>query len=101
MFKLLILLIIIIYSLEAFFIDYEEEEGTTAILTINHPKSLNALNIQILEELDIILDIINHNKITSLIITGSGEKSFISGVDISEISILTKTTSSRIFQKRK
>ena len=98
MFKLLVFLLTIIFSLEKFFIKYEEE-CSTAILTIKRPESLNALNTQILDELDVILDLINLNKISSIIITGSGEKSFISGVDISEISTLTKQQAEEFSKK--
>ena len=89
MFKLLLLLFISISALETSFIKYEEE-GTTAILTINRPKALNALNSQVLEELDKTLETIDTNKIRALIITGAGEKSFVAGADIAEMSTLTK-----------
>jgi enoyl-CoA hydratase len=61
-----------------------------AVLTINRPKALNALNSQVLEELDKTLDAIDTNKIRALIITGAGEKSFVAGADIGEMSSLTK-----------
>ena len=61
------------FSLETEFIKYEEE-GNISLLTINRPKALNALNTQVLEELDKTLDSIDTNKIRVLIITGSGEK---------------------------
>ena len=76
-------------SLETQFIKYEEDK-TTAILTINRPKALNALNSQVLDEIDKTLDDIDLNKIKALIITGSGEKSFVAGADIAEMSTLTK-----------
>ena len=78
-----------ILSIETKFINYEED-NSIAIITINRPKALNALNSQVLEELDKTLDYININKIKSLILTGSGEKSFVAGADISEMSKLTK-----------
>ena len=86
---LIFLLINCLFTLETQFIKYEEE-GTTAIITINRPKALNALNTQVLEELNKTLDIIDIKKIKALIITGSGEKSFVAGADISEMSMLTK-----------
>ena len=51
---------------------------------------MNALNSQVLEELDKTLDAIDINKIRALIITGAGEKSFVAGADIGEMSSLTK-----------
>ena len=67
-----------------------EEEGQISILTINRPKALNALNSQVLEELDKTLEQIDTSKIRALIVTGAGEKSFVAGADISEMSTLTK-----------
>ncbi len=61
-----------------------------AVLTINRPKALNALNSQVLDELDKTLDSIDTNKIRALIITGAGEKSFVAGADIGEMSSLSK-----------
>ena len=90
--QIIILIFLFIHSYHSFetnYIKYEEED-TTAILTINRPKALNALNSQVLEELDKTLDNINRSKIKVLIITGEGEKSFVAGADISEMSTLTK-----------
>ena len=86
---LLLTLISITSSLETQYIKYEEDK-TTSILTISRPKALNALNSQVLEEIDRTLDSIDLNKIKALIITGSGEKSFVAGADIAEMSKLTK-----------
>ena len=86
---ILSLLINTIYSIQYNFIKYEEEDSM-AILTINRPKALNALNSKVLDELNNSLDNINLSKIKSLIITGAGEKSFVAGADISEMNTLTK-----------
>ena len=83
------LLVFSVFSIESQFIKYEED-GMTALLTINRPKALNALNSQVLDELDKTLDSIDTNKIRALIITGAGEKSFVAGADIGEMSSLTK-----------
>jgi enoyl-CoA hydratase len=85
----LALLIFSIFALETEFIKYEEE-GMIAVLTINRPKALNALNSKVLDELDKTLDSIDLNKIRCLIVTGEGEKSFVAGADIGEMSSLTK-----------
>jgi len=76
-------------TIQAEFIKYQEE-GEIAILTINRPKALNALNSQVLDELDRVLDDIDTDKIRALILTGAGEKSFVAGADIAEMSTLTK-----------
>lgn len=71
------------------FITYEVE-GQVGIITINRPKALNALNSQVLEELNATLDAVDQNEIRCLILTGAGEKSFVAGADIGEMSTLTK-----------
>ena len=83
------LLVLAVFAVETQFIKYEEED-MIAVLTINRPKALNALNSQVLEELDKTLDAIDTNKIRALIITGAGEKSFVAGADIGEMSSLSK-----------
>ena len=65
-----------------------EEKGNIAILTISAPKSLNALNTTILNEIDEFLDEFEGGHFRCLIITGDGEKSFVAGADISEMATL-------------
>lgn len=72
------------------FITYEQEEFV-GIITINRPKALNALNSSVLEELDQTLDNVDINTTRVLILTGAGDKSFVAGADIGEMSSLTKT----------
>ena len=71
------------------FITYEQEEFV-GIITINRPKALNALNSTILDELNETLDSIDINTTRCLILTGAGDKSFVAGADIGEMSTLTK-----------
>jgi enoyl-CoA hydratase len=62
-----------------------EREGRVAILTVNRPDKLNALNDQVRIDLLAALEAIEHDAgIGVVVITGSGEKSFIAGADISE-----------------
>ena len=63
------------------FVTYEAE-GAVGIITINRPKALNALNSQVLEELDATFSAVDLNTIRCLILTGAGEKSFVAGADI-------------------
>lgn len=64
---------------------FEEKEGLMFI-TINRPKALNALNSETIEELGkVISDVENRKDIKTVIITGSGEKSFVAGADIAEM----------------
>ncbi|HAU85239.1 MAG TPA: enoyl-CoA hydratase [Lachnospiraceae bacterium] len=71
------------------FITYEQE-GFVGIITINRPKALNALNSQVLKEIDTALDAVDLETTRCLILTGAGEKSFVAGADIAEMSTLTK-----------
>lgn len=66
-----------------------EQNGPITILTISAPKSLNALNSNILNELNQALDELDRNT-RALIITGDGEKSFVAGADISEMAGLNE-----------
>ena len=71
------------------FITYEVE-NQIGIITINRPKALNALNSTVLDELDATLDQVDLEEVRVLILTGAGEKSFVAGADIGEMSSLTK-----------
>ena len=67
-----------------------EQKGSIATITINREKALNALNSQVLDELSATLDAVNLDEVRALILTGAGEKSFVAGADIGEMSTLTK-----------
>jgi enoyl-CoA hydratase len=61
-------------------------EDSIAILEINRPKSLNALNKETLKEIEIVIDLLNKKQeIKVVIITGYGKKAFVAGADISEM----------------
>ena len=71
------------------FVTYEQE-GYVGIITINRPKALNALNSQVLEEIKEAFESVDLNAVRALVLTGAGEKSFVAGADIGEMSTLTK-----------
>ena len=71
------------------FVTYEVQDRV-GIITINREKALNALNSQVLDELGRAFDGVDVNEIRCLILTGAGEKSFVAGADIGEMSSLTK-----------
>mgnify|MGYP001132889747 FL=1 len=61
------------------------QEGGLATITINRPKKLNALNIATINELqNVFKGLDSDNYVKVIIITGSGEKAFVAGADISE-----------------
>ncbi|MFK8138834.1 MAG: enoyl-CoA hydratase/isomerase family protein [Bdellovibrionales bacterium] len=66
-------------------IEYAIDKGIGQI-TMNRPKALNALNRQVLEELNVCLNQIEEDKsLRCLIVTGSGDKAFVAGADIKEM----------------
>ncbi len=67
-----------------------EQKGAYAVITINRERALNALNSQVLDELDATLDAVDLSMVRALVLTGAGEKSFVAGADIGEMSTLTK-----------
>lgn len=67
-----------------------EHNGNVATITINREKALNALNSQVLDELNATLDAVDLATVRCLVITGAGSKSFVAGADIGEMSSLTK-----------
>ena len=69
-----------------------ERDGGVATVTINRPKVLNALSTQTLDELRrAILALKYDDGVRVVIITGAGDKSFIAGADINELSQQTPT----------
>ncbi len=67
-----------------------EAKESIGYLTINRPDKLNALNNEVLSELDSIIDDINkNNDVKVVLVTGSGEKAFVAGADIAFMKNLT------------
>jgi len=63
-----------------------DTDGDVAIIKFNRPKSLNAVNTEVLAELADALNKIEHDSnIGALILTGEGEKSFVAGADVSQM----------------
>ncbi len=67
-----------------------ERDGAIAIVTINRPKVLNALDSQTIDELRrAILDLKQDAGVRVVILTGAGEKAFVAGADINELAVQT------------
>jgi len=70
-----------------------ERDGAALIVTINRPSKLNALNTQTLTELGLVLDAASTDEgVRVLVLTGAGEKAFVAGADIEELSVQTPVT---------
>lgn len=68
-----------------------EKEGNIAIVTMNRPKALNALNSETLKELNNVIEALEKdNEIYAVVLTGAGEKAFVAGADISEMKDLNE-----------
>ena len=61
-----------------------------AVLTISRPAALNALNSEVLKEIEATFDAIDLDATRAVVLTGAGDKSFVAGADIGEMSTLTK-----------
>src|SRR5919202_1978408 len=70
-----------------------ERDGAVAVVTINRPKVLNALNAQTLDELRrVMLELKADESVRAIVLTGAGEKSFVAGADINELAVQTPTS---------
>jgi enoyl-CoA hydratase len=75
-------------------------ENGIFIVTVNRPDKLNALNKDVMADLDAVLNGIESNtEIKAVIITGAGEKAFIAGADISEFVGLTNEEGKALAKK--
>lgn len=63
-----------------------EKNDAVALLTINRPKALNALNTEVLRELQVALAALDEDiQVKTVVLTGAGEKAFVAGADIAEM----------------
>lgn len=62
-----------------------EQVEDIGILTLNREDKLNALNSQVMEELNSFLSSLDNSKLKGLIFTGAGDKAFIAGADIAQM----------------
>ena len=67
-----------------------EQQGAVAVLTIDRPKALNALNPEVLADLKAAFEGIDQNTARCVVLTGAGDKSFVAGADIGSMSTMTK-----------
>ena len=69
-----------------------DRDGAVAVVTVNRPKVLNALNTQTLDELRrTVLSLKHDDGVRAVILTGAGDKSFVAGADINELAVQSPT----------
>ena len=68
-------------------------------LTISRPKALNALNIKVLEEIELFIKNLETKRLRVLIVQGAGDKAFVAGADIKEMSSLTPEGAEKFSKK--
>lgn len=67
-----------------------ERDGAVAVVTVNRPTVLNALNSQTITELQRAMHELQQDaEIRAIVLTGAGEKSFVAGADINELAVLS------------
>ena len=65
-----------------------EIQDAVAIVTIDRPKALNALNPEVLADLKAAFEAIDQNTVRCVVLTGAGDKSFVAGADIGSMSTM-------------
>jgi len=76
---------------------FTEIEAGILTITVNRPDKLNALNYKTIQEIGSAVSEGNHNKsVFGMILTGSGEKAFVAGADISEFSGYTSIEAEKL-----
>jgi enoyl-CoA hydratase len=77
-----------------------EIKNHTALITINRPDKLNALNGHTIDELENVFESIKHNSgVFVIVITGSGVKAFVAGADIAELNKLDVMSAKEFSEK--
>lgn len=71
------------------FVTFEQKDAI-AIITIDRPKALNALNSEVLADLDAAFDSVDQETVRCILLTGAGGKAFVAGADIAAMSNMTK-----------
>ncbi len=76
-----------------------EQKGFVGVVTIDRPKALNALNPEVLSDLEAVIGAIDPGTTRCVIVTGAGQKSFVAGADIGAMSTMT-SAEGRAFSAR-
>lgn len=77
-----------------------EIQGSTFVIQISRPESLNALNQGVMNELrTVVQEACQSTEVAGIIITGEGEKAFVAGADIKELAVLSGAEATKLAQK--
>jgi enoyl-CoA hydratase len=77
-----------------------ENEPPVSVVYIDRPKALNALNSQVLDELcQAFFELNSLDEISVIVLTGGGEKAFVAGADIAQMSELNSIQGERFMRK--
>lgn len=67
-------------------------EGTTLIATLSRPEAMNALNAELIADLEALVQhLMGDSSVRAVILTGQGEKAFVAGADIKQFELMTPT----------
>lgn len=65
-------------------------EGTTLIATLSRPEAMNALNAELISDLEVLIqDLMGDSAVRAVVLTGQGEKAFVAGADIKQFDPMT------------
>src|SRR5665213_1449346 len=82
------------------FLSFEPDTDGIALVTINRPEKLNALNGQVISELgDAFRTVREDASIKAVILTGAGEKAFVAGADIGELARVDAVEAERLSRR--
>ncbi|GGK75256.1 enoyl-CoA hydratase/isomerase family protein [Rufibacter glacialis] len=77
-----------------------ENKGGILFITVNRPNKMNALNIETVKEINSAFqEVYDDTEVRGVILTGSGEKAFVAGADISEIAELNEVNGRRFAER--
>ncbi|HEY0771816.1 MAG TPA: enoyl-CoA hydratase-related protein [Sphingobacteriaceae bacterium] len=77
-----------------------ELQGSILVVTVNRPEALNAINNEVMSTLgEIVQGVGQNDEVRGVILTGEGDKAFVAGADIKELSVLNKQQSLELAQK--
>jgi enoyl-CoA hydratase len=78
-----------------------ERDGPIAVLTLNRPKVLNALNALLIGELrDALAALENDDAVRAVVLTGAGDRAFAAGADINELNALPSAVAAARLARR-